>query len=47
MKPRGSYVRNLQEIKEAEHLPGIVTNHVDQDGEQLQVKRALKKVKLI
>jgi hypothetical protein len=31
-------VRHLQEVREVEHLLGILTNLVDQDGETLQVK---------
>jgi hypothetical protein len=26
-------MKHLQEIREAERLPGILTNHLDQDGE--------------
>jgi hypothetical protein len=43
----GYCVRHLQEIREVEHLLGILTNQVDWDGEISQVKRALRKVTLI
>jgi hypothetical protein len=43
----GVVCRYLQEVREAEQLVGILTNQVDQDGEPSQVKRALRKVKLI
>jgi hypothetical protein len=39
--------RHLQEVRKVEHLPDIFTNKVDWDGETSQVKRVLRKAKLI
>jgi hypothetical protein len=35
-------VRHLQEVREVEHLPGILIHQLDRDGETSQVKRALR-----
>jgi hypothetical protein len=39
-------VRHLQEIREVEHLPGMLTNQVHWDGGTLQDKRTIRKMKL-